>query len=102
MDVEKSSKAKVRTKASHMDHSQQIPRLRRVRGQIDGIEKMITDQRYCTDILQQIKAARSALGALEAAVLESHLRGCVRSAILSKDQLDAERKINEIMDLFGK
>ena len=102
MRAEKALKENGRTKVSHMDHSTQIPRLRRVRGQLDGIEKMITDQRYCTDILHQIKAARSALGALEAAVLESHLRGCVRSAILSKDQLDAERKINEIMDLFGK
>lgn len=83
-------------------HMAELPRLRRVRGQIDGVEKMIADGRYCIEILQQVKAARSALKALEATILKTHLKGCVRSALTSKDSFDADTKIQEITDLLGR
>ena len=71
-------------KMNHPDHAGDLPRLKRIRGQIDGIERMINDRRYCMDILQQIKASRSALQALEATILKTHLQGCVRTAMSSK------------------
>lgn len=83
-------------------HMAELPRLRRVRGQIDGIEKMIVDGRYCIEILQQVKAARSALKALEATILKTHLKGCLRSALTSKNSFDADTKIQEITDLVGR
>lgn len=87
---------------AHANHSDSLPRLKRIRGQVDGIERMILDQRYCVDILMQIKAARSALQALEGEVLRTHLEGCVREAITSKDAFQADKKIKELMELLAR
>ena len=85
-----------------MGHDHEIPRLKRIKGQIDGIERMITEKRYCVDILQQIKAAKSAMQALENSVLKKHLEGCVRAAFESKDPMNATKKIEEISDLLNR
>ena len=98
----KSQVAIARQGAELSPHHDQLPRLKRVRGQVEGIEKMILDKRYCIEILQQIKAARSALLSLEALILETHLKGCVRNAIESRDGLFAEKKIQEISDLLTR
>lgn len=87
---------------SPVDHADSLPRLKRIRGQVDGIERMITDQRYCVDILMQIKAARSALQALEGEVLRGHLEGCVRDAITAKDPYQADKKVKELMELLAR
>lgn len=86
----------------HADHTEGLPRLKRIRGQVDGIERMIVDKRYCMDILMQIKAARSALLALEGEVLSTHLEGCVREALTAKDSFQAEKKIKELMELLTR
>ena len=86
---------------AHADHSVEKKRLNRIRGQLDGIDRMIDERRYCVDIITQIKAAKSALQSLEKAVLETHLRGCVRAAFSSKNAFDIEEKINEIMDVIS-
>lgn len=96
-----SSRAKAPDK-SGLPHGAELPRLKRVQGQLEGIEKMILDQRYCVDIILQVKAARSALHALENSILKSHLKGCVREAIGSRDAFAAEDKIQEIADLVGR
>ena len=89
------------TDSPHPDHSSQRSRLNRIKGQIDGIERMIDDRRYCVDIVQQIKAARSALTGLESAIIETHLRGCVKTALNSKNAFDSEEKIQEIMKIIS-
>ena len=86
----------------HPDHSGQKSRVNRIRGQVDGIERMIDERRYCVDIVQQIKAARSALTGLENSIMETHLRGSVQSAMTSKDAYEAEQKIQEIMKILAK
>lgn len=86
---------------THPDHSVEKKRLNRIRGQLDGIDRMIDERRYCVDIITQIKAAKSALQSLEKAVLETHLRGCVRTAFTTKNAFDIEEKINEIMDIIS-
>ena len=88
------------SKKNHPDHVKQISRLRRVKGQIEGIEKMIVERRYCPDIITQLRAASSALKSLERTVLETHFQHCVTDAFLSKDESDKKRKIKDIMDLF--
>lgn len=75
-------------------------RLNRIRGQLDGIDRMMVDGRYCIDIINQIKAAQSALTGLEGQVLQGHLRECVRSAFKSKDAFEIEQKITEIIELL--
>ena len=56
-------------------------RLRRIQGQVGGIEKMVQDHRYCIDVLQQIAAARAALYQVGMVMLESHSQSCVVDAI---------------------
>lgn len=87
---------------AHADHAEELPRLKRVRGQLDGIERMIQDGRYCVDILQQVKAASSALKAFEMAILKTHLKGCVRATLASPDSFNADKKIQEIMELLSR
>ena len=84
----------------HANHSAQLARLKRIKGQVEGLERMIADRRYCTDIVMQAKAAGSALKAFEVAILESHLRGCVKNVMRSKDPFEAEKKIQEILDIL--
>ncbi len=88
--------------ATHPDHTSALGRLRKIQGQISGIEKMITERRYCMDILIQFRAVASALNVIEGAVLEKHLRNCVRRAAESKDRIEAEAKIEELMNLILK
>ncbi len=85
-----------------MAHAEQLPRLKRIKGQLEGIERMIDEKRYCVEILQQIKAARSALLAVENAILKTHLEGCVRDAFKSKDGLAAKKKLDEISELLNR
>lgn len=96
------SKTKSKEIGVTMGHAHELPRLKRIKGQLDGIERMITEKRYCVDILQQIKAAKSAMQALENAVLKTHLEGCVREAFESKDPVNASKKIEEISDLLNR
>ena len=85
---------------NHPDHSSELIRLKRVKGQIEGLERMIFERRYCTDIIMQTKAATSALKSFEYAVLQGHLRGCVKRAMQSKNAFEAEEKIQEILDIL--
>ena len=84
------------------DHKSQLTRVNKIEGQIRGIKKMIEDEKYCIDILTQIKAARSALKSLELSVLEGHLNCCLISAIDSNSKKDALEKVDEILNLLKR
>jgi CsoR family transcriptional regulator, copper-sensing transcriptional repressor len=84
------------------DHTAHVKRLNRVVGQLLGVKKMIEDRRYCPDILNQTRAAASALKAVELLILESHLRHCVSEAIQSPDAAEAAAKIEELIDVVGR
>jgi DNA-binding FrmR family transcriptional regulator len=85
----------------HPDHRNNLTRLRKVGGQIQGIERMINERRYCPEILIQIRAARSALRSLENAILQKHIRECVQSAVASKNTNEINTKISELMKIFS-
>ncbi|WP_251443350.1 MULTISPECIES: metal-sensing transcriptional repressor [Veillonella] len=72
-------------------------RLRRIKGQVEGIEKMIDDHRYCVEVLQQIGAVRAALYQVGLIMLESHSRSCVVDAIKKGNEDDA---ITELMGVY--
>jgi DNA-binding FrmR family transcriptional regulator len=95
-------KTKAETKTGHPDHSIHKKRLQRVKGQIEGISKMIDDRRYCPDIVIQLRAAAKALAAVEAEIINTHVQGCVHTAIKSKNEKEITKKIAEIMDLIQK
>ena len=86
----------------HPDHSKQIPRLNRASGQINGVIKMIEDNKYCPDIITQLQAIRSAVKAVEANILDAHISNCVRDAVLSDKESDANKKIEELIKIFKK
>ena len=74
-------------------------RLRRIEGQVRGICRMIEEDRYCIDILNQIIAARAALSKVGTILLESHMRGCLTCAIREER---SEQAIDELMDVLAK
>jgi DNA-binding FrmR family transcriptional regulator len=77
-------------------------RLRRIAGQVAGIERMIDDDRYCVDVLLQIAAVRAALDKVGKVVLESHVETCVATALASGKRKEREQKISELMEIFSR
>ena len=84
----------------HPDHSKLTDRLSRIEGQVAGVKKMIGERRYCLDILAQTRAAQSALKAVEAELLRTHLAHCVKDALHSRDEADVDQKLAEIVKIF--
>ena len=75
------------------DKAALLTRLRRVEGQVRGLQQMIEDDRYCIDILTQVSAATKALQGVALALLDDHLRHCVTDAVANGT--DAEAKVAE-------
>jgi DNA-binding FrmR family transcriptional regulator len=76
-----------------------IRRLRRIAGQVRGIERMIERREYCIDILQQTAALRAAVDSVALLILEDHVQGCVRHAA---QQGDSDRYVEEILDVVRR
>lgn len=77
-------------------------RLARVEGQVRGVSAMVEADRYCIDVLTQVRAARAALAKVEQAILKDHLGHCVEHAIVSGDP-DAQRaKVAELIDVLSR
>lgn len=87
-------------KHAHPNHKPNLVRLKRIKGQIAGIEGMIESQRYCPEILIQIQAAIAALKGVELEILETHLKSCLKHAALSHNPKGADTKIKEIIKLL--
>jgi len=79
-----------------------LNRLNRIEGQVKGIKKMVEEERYCIDILNQTAAIASALRNVENIVMENHLNTCVAEAMRSKDEEVKREKSAEIMDVISK
>ena len=72
-----------------------LKRLRRIEGQIRGLQRMVDNDDYCIDILTQVSAATKALQSVAVGLLDEHLRHCVTGAVASGGADDADRMINE-------
>ena len=77
-------------------------RLRRVAGQLSGIQRMVEGDRYCIDVLMQISAVRAALAKVSKLLLESHIQTCVTGAFESDDDDDRAAKIKELVRVFER
>ncbi|MFP4624610.1 MAG: metal-sensitive transcriptional regulator [Gemmatimonadota bacterium] len=75
-------------------------RLKRIEGQVRGIQKMVDEGRYCPDILTQIASIHAALRGVGKVLMRSHLQHCVTDAIRSGDPVAAERTYDEVMELM--
>jgi DNA-binding FrmR family transcriptional regulator len=80
------------------DHKSVKKLLNMAKGQMDGILKMVEEDRYCLDISNQIMASIAILKKANQAVLKAHLEGCVRETLTD----EGREKIREIIDLLGK
>ena len=86
----------------YTDHKEaHLRRLRRIEGQIRGLQRMIDNDEYCIDVLTQISAATRALQAVSIALLDEHLKHCVSEAIAEGGQ-SAELKIREASDAIAR
>ena len=85
---------------NHPSHNKQIASLKRVEGQIRGIINMVNEEKYCVDILYQIKAAKSALVSVESKILENHIQSCVKNSLENKNDINA--KVSELLKLINK
>lgn len=79
-----------------------VQSLKTSRGQIDGIIKMIEDDRYCIDVSNQIMAAQSLLKKANILILKQHINHCVKTAIRDGSEETGEQKIQEIITLLEK
>ncbi len=75
-------------------------RLRRVEGQVRGIARMIEEDRYCIDVLTQIRAVRAALRSVEDEVLKDHVEHCVEGAIAGGDGGEQRRMVQELLTVL--
>jgi len=90
------------TAKTNSDHTRELAKLKKLRGQIEGVEKMINEYRYCGEILAQVRSIRAGFLGIEASILETHLKNCVTEAIEQKRLDEANCKIEEIIQLFRK
>ncbi|MEZ5101472.1 MAG: metal-sensitive transcriptional regulator [Thermoleophilia bacterium] len=74
-----------------------LTRLRRIEGQVRGIERMVEDDRYCIDVITQISAVTTALESLSFRVLDAHVRHCVAEALAAGDEATAAAKSEELL-----
>ena len=92
-----------KTDAKHYLYSKEkdrlLVRLRRIEGQAKGIQRMIQDDRYCVDIVQQLSALSAAADKVALMVLQNHIEGCVADAIR---QQQGEAYIKELMAVLRK
>ena len=80
----------------------QLKRLSRIEGQIAGIRKMIEEQRYCIDIVAQIKAVTGAMKQVQLGALNQHLHHCVKESLASDNPKYFSGKVEEIVHVLGR
>lgn len=84
------------------DNVRILNRFRRIEGQVRGVAKMVENDRYCIDILTQIRAVKAALGKAESEILKQHAACCVAEAIASGNADEQSAKFTELVELFAR
>ena len=79
-----------------------LARLRKIAGQVEGIQRMVEEDRYCVDVLHQVAAAEGALDRVGHMVLGSHVETCVASALESRKPRQRKEKLDELMEIFSR
>ena len=80
----------------------QLARLSRIEGQVRGIKKMIEEERYCVDVLLQLRSAINALCKVQDNIFHHHLETCVHDSLSEGSKSDKEQKIHEILELIDR
>ena len=77
-----------------------ISRLKKIEGQVRGIQRMVEEKKYCVDILFQISAVTGALNKVGQAILKNHIETCVAEALAYSTEEDKNKKIKELLEVF--
>ena len=83
-------------------HEDQLQFLKKIEGQVRGIQKMIEEKRYCVDIMTQLHSIIGALYRVENEIFRKHIDGCVVSALKGKSETEKQKKIHEIIKLIAR
>lgn len=83
-------------------HQEQLVFLKRIEGQIRGVQKMIEEKRYCLDILTQLHSIVGAILRVEDKIFKKHLEGCLIRALKGKSELEKQKKLDEVVDLLPR
>ena len=84
------------------DHQDNIVALKRIEGQVRGVQRMIEDREYCIDILNQIHAVKGALASVEEKILQKHFQHCLTTAIMGSSEKEKQQKLDEILKLINR
>lgn len=79
-----------------------LKRLKRIEGQVRGVQKMIEEEKYCSDILTQVAAVRAAMNKVGSIILEKHSMTCIQKAVSSEDKEKAVSELAKTMQSFMK
>jgi DNA-binding FrmR family transcriptional regulator len=79
-----------------------LGRLRRIEGQVQGIQRMVEEEKYCVDILLQLTAVEGAVEQVQRLLLGRHIESCVADAIRSGSTRDRQRKVDELLEVFSR
>jgi len=79
-----------------------LGRLRRIEGQVQGIQRMVEEEKYCVDILLQLTAVAGAVEQVQRLLLGRHIESCVADAIRSGSARDRQKKVDELLDVFSR
>lgn len=84
-----------------IDHARQLPRLRRIEGQVRGVQQMIQDGRYCGEVTNQINAVIAALRRVQTDMLNDHLKACIEASLSGHlSESERQRLVDEIARLM--
>ncbi|MFH1784561.1 MAG: metal-sensitive transcriptional regulator [bacterium] len=83
-------------------HTAKLPDLRRIEGQVRGVQKMIEEKRYCVDILIQMVSIVNATIRVRNDIFRKHIEGCVTTALTGKSKAEKQQKIDEVLDLLSR
>jgi len=79
-----------------------LGRLRRIEGQVQGIQRMVEEDKYCVDILLQLAAVQGAVEQVQKLLLGQHLESCVVDAVRSGNARDRQKKMDELLDVLSR
>ena len=79
-----------------------LGRLRRIEGQVQGIQRMVEEEKYCVDILLQLTAVEGAVEQVQRLLLGRHIESCVADAIRSGSTRDRQKKVEELLEVFSR
>ncbi|MBK9232063.1 MAG: metal-sensitive transcriptional regulator [Anaerolineae bacterium] len=77
-----------------------MSRLKSIEGHVRGIQRMVTDDNYCIDVISQVQAVQKALDRVNSLLLDNHLNSCVITAVRSDDSQERERVLGELLHVF--